>query len=136
MKRAIKSSGLKQVLIGIGVIFGLLVTCWGGFTYLDQYARCETVQKLDQKIDKGMEMMKEQQQKSMDILDQKSKSSEREFDFKLLGLELKQLEEQIYQMEKNYTSTPKDPIKRADLERMKRRRDAILIEQQSLKEKK
>jgi hypothetical protein len=136
MKRAIKSSGLKQVLIGIGVIFGLLVTCWGGFAYLDQYARRETVQKLDQKMDKGVEMMEQRQQKSLDIMDQKSKASGREFDFKLLGLELKQLEEQIYQMEKNYTSTPKDPIKRADLERMKRRRDAILIEQQSLKEKK
>jgi hypothetical protein len=127
---------IKQILWGIGIIFSLFLTCYGVFTYLDQFARCETVQKVDQKIDKAMEMMQQKQDKQMENMKQEHKKEIELMDFKLLSLELKQVEEQIYQIEKNYTSTPKDPVKKADLERFKRRREEILAEQKVLREKK
>ena len=116
---------MKDKLVIIGLIFGLVATCYGVFTYLDRFALCETVDKVAQKFEKAMEQMDIRQQKSMEIMD-----------YKLLALELKQVEEQIYQIEKNFGSTPKDPAKKADLERLKRRREEILIEQRVLKEKK
>ena len=131
-----KPTPLKDKLIIIGLVLGLLVSCWAAFTYLERYALCETVDKVVQKFEKQMQQMDEVQKKSMELIEQKSKASEREFDFKILALELKQIEEQIYQIEKNYGSAPKDPVKKADLERLKRRREEILAEQRILKEKK
>jgi hypothetical protein len=125
MKGKNKVTSIKDKLIIIGLVFGLVATCYGIFSYLERYALCETVDKVVQKFEKAMEQMDIRQQKSMDIMD-----------FKLLASELKQVEEQIYQIEKNYGSTPKDPVKKADLERLKRRREEILIEQRMLKEKK
>jgi len=125
MKGKNKPTPLKDKLIIIGLILGLVATCYGIFTYLERYALCETVDKVTQKFDKAMEQMDIRQQKQMDLID-----------YKLLALELKQVEEQIYQIEKNFGSTPKDPVKKADLERLKRRREEILIEQRTLKEKK
>jgi hypothetical protein len=120
-----KPTTLKDKLITVGLIFGLLATCYGIFTYLERYASCETVDRVVQTFEKQMKMMDERQQKSMDLMD-----------YKLLAYELKQTEEQIYQIEKNYGQSPSDPVKKADLERLKRRREEILIEQRTLKEKK
>lgn len=115
---------MKDKLLVIGLIFGLIATCYGVFTYLERFALCENVDKVTQKFEKAMELMDIRQQKSMEIMD-----------YKLLALELKQVEEQIYQIEKNFGAAPKDPVKKADLERLKRRREEILIEQKILKEK-
>ena len=120
-----KPASLRDKLTIIGIIFGLLISCWGVFTYLERYALCETVDKVVQKIDRQMEMMEQKQNKQMEIMD-----------YKLLALELKQVEEQIYQIEKNFGAVPKDPNKKADLERLKRRREEILMEQRVLKGKK
>ena len=116
---------MKDKLAVIVIIIGLAGSCYGFFTFMERYALCETVDKVTQKFEKAMEQMDQRQQKSMEIMD-----------YKLLALELKQIEEQIYQIEKNFGSTPKDPVKKADLERLKRRREEILIEQRVLKEKK
>jgi len=120
-----KPTSLRDKLIIIGLVFGLVATCYGVFTYLERYASCESVDKVVQKFEKAMEQMDIRQQKSMDLMD-----------YKLLAYELKQVEEQIYQIEKNFGQSPSDPIKKADLERHKRRREEILIEQRVLKEKK
>ena len=116
---------MKDKLAVIVIIIGLAGSCYGFFTFMERYALCETVDKVTQKFEKAMEQMDQRQQKSMEIMD-----------YKLLALELKQVEEQIYQLEKNFGATPKDPAKKADLERLKRRREEILIEQRVLKEKK
>ena len=125
MKGKKKPASLRDKLIIIGLVTSLLVLCWGVFTYLEKYALCETVDKVVQKFEKAMEQMDIRQQKQMDLMD-----------YKLLAYELKQTEEQIYQIEKNYGQAPSDPGKKADLERLKRRREEILIEQRTLKEKK
>lgn len=109
---------MSKILIGIGVVFGLLVTVGGSYTYLERYALCANVNK------------------QFEVMDQKQQQDKILFQFELKSLELKQINEQIYQIEKNYGIMPKDPIKRADLERLKRQREEIMIEQRLLKEKK
>jgi hypothetical protein len=138
-----KPTPLRDKLILVGIVFGILSTIWLVFSYVGNLAKCEDVkqseqrtekifQKMDEKIDRSISIM---EQKSKEI-DQKYKENERLFDYKLLGLEKKQIDEEISQIERNYGSPPKDPIKKADLERLKRRREEILIEQGMLKEKK
>jgi len=126
---------IKQVLAGIGVIFVLLVTVWQSFTYLDKYALCANVDKQVERIDKQMDMMQQIQKKEIKKLDQKTQQQKILFKFELNALELKQVSEQIEQMERTYGVVPKDQIKRADLEKLKRRREELLIEQGRLKEK-
>jgi len=127
---------IKQILAGIGIIFVLLVTVWQSFTYLEKYALCAEVDKKIERVDKQIELIQQENKKQMDILEKKSNKMERYFDLKFLQEELKQVREQIEQMERDYGVVPKDQVKRADLERLKRKREELLIEQGGLKEKK
>ena len=116
---------MKQILTGIGIILGLLVTCWAGFTYLEKYALCAEVSKMDQKMDKAMKMM-----------DQKTDMMMLYFDFKFLAAELKSLEERIYEKEKELAKNPNDGVKKAELDKLKRDRETLLREMDGIKEKK
>jgi hypothetical protein len=120
---------IKEILAVIIVIFVVTGTVWASFTYLERYALCASV-------DKQFEMIEQKQKKQMEKIDQDIKQDKVLFQYELKKLELKQIEEQIYQMEKNFGAMPKDPIKRAELERLKRQREELLIEQRILKEKK
>jgi hypothetical protein len=127
---------IKQILAGIGVIFVLLVTVWQSFDYLGKYALCAEVDKKIERVDKQIELIQQENKKQMEILEKKSNKMEQYFDLKFLQAELKQVREQIEQMERDYGMVPKDQVKRADLERLKRKREELLIEQGGLKEKK
>ena len=113
---------MSKILIGIGVVFGLLVTCWGGFTYLERYALCGEVQKMDQKMDKAIEMMEKKTEKMINY-----------FDYKFLTAELKATEERIYEKEKEIAKNPNDLVKKAELENLKRKRDQIIRDMQDTK---
>jgi hypothetical protein len=102
---------MKDKLIAIGLIFGLLASCYGVFTFLERYALCEDLKKVDQKTDKIMQMM----------------------DYKFKAMELKTNEDRIYDMEKRYGSSPSDSTKKADLEKLKREREQILREMKEIK---
>jgi hypothetical protein len=127
---------IKQILAGIGVIFVLLVTVWQSFDYLGKYALGAEVDKKIERVDKQIELIQQENKKQMEILEKKSNKMEQYFDLKFLQAELKQVREQIEQMERDYGMVPKDQVKRADLERLKRKREELLIEQGGLKERK
>lgn len=127
---------IGKILIGIGVVVGLLAAVWAPFTYLEKYALSANLDKQVERIDKQMEMMQQMQKKEIEKLDQKTEQQKILFKFELNALELKQVKEQIDQIERVHGVIPRDPIKRAELERLKRQREEFLIEQRILKEKK
>lgn len=106
---------LKQILVAIGVVLGLLLTCWGGFTYLEKYALCEDVKIIDNKTNKMMEMY-----------DKKIDANQRLVDYKFLTYELKTVESRIYDKEKEIAENPRNETKKVELERLKRDRDDVL----------
>lgn len=105
----------RQILVAIGVVLGLLLTCWGGFTYLEKYALCEDMKIIDRKADKMMEMY-----------DKKIDANQRLTDYKFLTYELKTVESRIYDKEKEIAENPRNETKRVELERLKRERDDTL----------
>jgi hypothetical protein len=119
---------MKQIFIGIGIILGLLVTVWGGFEYLEKYAlkistaSSAEVQKVDQKMDKAIEM-----------LDKKTEKMINYFDYKFLVAELKAIEERIYEKEKEIAKNPNDLVKKAELESLKRQREQIIRDMKNIK---
>ncbi len=96
------------IIIAILVIFG---ACWGGFTYLEKYALCEDVKKVEQKTDKMMQIM----------------------ELKFKAIDLKTTEDRIYDMEKRYGKSPSDSSKQADLEKLRREREQTLREMEDIK---
>lgn len=120
---------MKEKLAVIGGLILLAGFIWGIFNYVGKLATCEAV-------DKQFEMMKQTQQKQMEYIEQKTNKMEQLFDLKLLTQELKSVEEQIYRIEKDFGTSPRDPIKRADLEKLRRDRERIMAEIRALKEKK
>lgn len=119
---------MKEKVITIGVILGLVATIWGAFSYLGRFALCETT-------DKQFEMIKQTQQKQMEYIEQKTNKMEQLFDLKFLSQELKSVEDQIYRIEKDFGTSPKDPVKRADLEKLRRDRQRIMLEIETLRKK-
>ena len=119
---------MKEKILAIVAFFGLIAIIWGAFSYLERYALCETTNK-------QFQMMEERQQKAIQYFDQKTDKMEKLFDLKLLNQELKSINEQIYQMEKNFGVSPKDPVKRADLEKLRRDRERVMSEIKALQKK-
>ena len=117
---------MKQILTGIGVIFGLLVTCWAGFTYLEKYALGADVSQMSQKINEKMD-------KAIEMMDKKTNKMMEFFDYKFLAAELKSLEERIYEKEKEIAKNPKDLVKKAELENLKRQREQVIRDMTSIK---
>ena len=115
-------------LITIGIFLGLIVSVWGAFSYLERFALCETT-------DKKFEMMEQRQQKQMEMLERKTNNMEKLFDLKILAQELKSVEEQIYRIEKEFGVSPRDSIRRADLEKLRRDRERIIQEMKLLQKK-
>ena len=123
---------IGQILTGVGVVIVLLAAVWAPFTYLEKYALCANVDKQVERIDRQMEMMKEIQKKEIEKIDQKTEQQKVLFRFELNALELKQVSEQIESIERVYGTPPKDQVKRADLESLKRKREELLIEKAKL----
>jgi len=126
---------LKERLGVVVVILAIGGTVWTAFGYLGRYALSATLDKQVERIDKQMEMMKEIQKKEIEKIDQKTEQQKVLFKFELNALELKQVKEQIDQMEGTYGVVPKDQVKRAELERLKRKREELLIEKAKLMDK-
>jgi len=133
---------LKEKLGVVVVILAIAGTVWTAFSHLGRYALCATldkqVERIDKqmdRIDKQMEMMKEIQKKEIEKIDQKTEQQKVLFKFELNALELKQVSEQIESIERIYGTPPKDHVKRADLERLKRKREELLIEKAKLMDK-
>ncbi len=117
---------MKEKLAVIGGLILLAGFIWGVFNYVGKLATCEAV-------DKQFEKMQQTQQKQVEYFEQKTNKMEKLFDLKFASQELKSIEDQIYQIEKNYGTTPKDPGKRADLEKLRRDRERIIQEIKTLK---
>ena len=117
------------------VILAIAGTVWTAFGYLGRYALSATLDKQVERIDRQMEMMKEIQKKEIEKIDQKTEQQKVLFKFELNALELKQVSEQIEAIERVYGTPPKDSVKRADLERLKRKREELLIEKAKLMDK-
>ena len=120
-----KRKDIIEKLITIGVFIGLI---WGAFSYLDRFALCETTEK-------KFQMIEEAQKKQMEYFDQKTNKMEKYFDLKILAQELKLIEEQIYQIEKEFGVSPKSASKRADLEKLRRDRERIMNEMKAVQKK-
>ena len=118
----------KESILAITAFFGLVVFIWQAFAYLERFALCETTNK-------QFEMMKQAQQEQMKYMEQKTEKMEKYYDLKFLTHEQKAIEEQIYQMEKNFGTSPKDPGKRADLEKLRRDRERIMLDIKALQKK-
>ncbi len=116
---------MSKILTGIGAVIVILIACWGVFTYLEKYALCAEVSKMDQKMDKAIEMMDMKTNKMMEF-----------FDYKFLAAELKSVEERIYEKEKEIAKNPTDGVKKAELDKLKRDRENLLREMDGIKQKK
>jgi hypothetical protein len=46
---------MKQILTGIGGLILIIGTCWGVFTYLERYALCEDVKKVEQRLEQKIQ---------------------------------------------------------------------------------
>jgi hypothetical protein len=119
---------MKEKILALLAFFALVTIVWQASNYLDKYALCETTNK-------QFEMMKQVQQEQMKYIEHKTNKMEQLFDLKFKTQELKSVEEQIYQIEKNFGTSPKDPIKRADLEKLRRDRERIMLEMKALEKK-
>jgi hypothetical protein len=120
---------MKQIGLifkGIGIVLVLLAACWAVFTYLGQYALCADVsqsnQKINEKMDKAIEMMEKKTDKMINY-----------FDYKFLAAELKAIEESIYQKEQEIAKSPNDRVKQAELEKLKRQREQVIRDMQGIK---
>ncbi len=113
----------------LGVVITVLVIagiCWGAFTYLKQYALCAEVSQMNQKINEKMD-------KAIEMLDKKTDKMMNYFDYKFLAAELKSIEERISEKEKEIAKNPNDLVKRAELEKLKRQREQIIRDMTSIK---
>ncbi len=115
-----------KILAGIGTIIVLLVACWGVFTYLGQYALCAEVSQMGQKINEKMD-------KAIEMMDKKTDKMINYFDYKFLAAELKSIEERIGEKEKEIAKNPKDLVKKAELENLKRQREQVIRDMTSIK---
>jgi hypothetical protein len=112
---------IRDRLIVVGIVFGILASVWGIFTYIGTLARCEDVKAVDQKIDK-----------MINKIDQKIDKSLKTMDYQFKVIQLKAKEDQIYEIERKYGKDPKDPVEKDHLERLKRERDQLLREMKVL----
>jgi replication fork clamp-binding protein CrfC len=98
---------------------------WEFFVYMDtNLARCEDVKKVEQRIETTGQKLDEKLDKSL-----------KEMDFRFSKLELKTVEDRIYDAEKKYGSVPADPVKAAELNKLKRERETILRQMEEIKKK-
>jgi len=99
---------MKEKLAIIGALIAISVACWGVFTYLEKYALCEDVKKIEQKMDKGQQIM----------------------EYKFKAIQLETIENRIYRAKedagKNPTKTDKDKLH--DLEQDKKKVEMELEE--------
>lgn len=98
----------------IGGILVILAASFGAWFFIDgKKADCEDVQKVEQKVE----------------------GIQKQMDFKFKHLELKTVEERIYDTEKRYGSTPTSSEKKADLEKLRREREQVIREMEEIKKK-
>lgn len=104
---------MKEKLAIILIILGIIGITWGSFAYLGRYALGDDVKKVEQKID----------------------GVQKQMDFKFKYLELKTIEDRIYDTEKRYGASPTSSEKKADLEKLKRDREQAIREMEEIKKK-
>jgi len=110
------------LVISLLVIFGV---AWEFFVYMDtNLARCGDVKKVEQRIETTGQKLDEKLDKSL-----------KEMDFRFSKIELKTVEDRIYDAEKKYGSVPADPVKAAELNKLKRERETILRQMEEIKKK-
>ncbi len=107
----------RERILALTAFFVLIAFVWGAFTYLERFALGATVEK------------------QIKYIEEKTNKMEKLYDLKFLTHELKTVEDQIFQFEKNFGTTPKNPEKRAELERLRRERERIIMEIKALQKK-
>ena len=105
---------MQKILAIIGGLILITGFIWGVFTYLERYALCEDVKKVDQKVDKTMEMM--------------------QYSFKEFQLESK--EKRISDIEKKAGKSPRDPLVLETLEQLRKDKVKLEKEMRKIEEKK
>ena len=110
----VRSRAMQKILAIIGGLILITGFIWGIFTYLERYALCEDVKKVDQKVEKTMEMM--------------------QYSFKEFQLESK--EKRISEIEKKAGKSPKDPIVAETLEQLRKDKVKLEKEMRKIEEKK
>lgn len=98
---------MKEKLIVIGIIFGLFASAWGVHTYLTRYALCS------------------------DVAEHKMVT---EYRFK--AIDLRTLNQQIYELQKQFGVNPVNQEKAAELEKLKQERKQTEDEMKMIREKK
>jgi len=98
---------MKEKLVVIGIVFSLIAVVWGANKYFDRYALCADV--------------KQQQQMN---------------EYKFKSIDLRTINQQIYELQKQFGVTPGNKEKAAELEMLKQERKQIEDEMRDLKEKK
>ena len=119
-----KGNRMKEKLAVIITLIVIAGACYGVFTYLEKYALCEDVKKVEEKTDKQIQM-----------IEKKTEGVQKQMDYKFKAIDLKTTEDRIYDMEKRYSKAPKDSVKQADLDKLRREREQILRDMEDIKKK-
>ncbi len=106
-------ANMKEKLAIIGGLIMIIGACYGVFTYLGKYALCEDVQKVEQKVDKTLQLM----------------------EYKFKAIQLETIENRIDKIEDRSGKNPKDPAERERLKQLERDREKVEREMKVMEKK-
>jgi len=95
---------MKEKLVVIGIVFSLIAVVWGANKYFDRYALCADV--------------KQQQQMN---------------EYKFKSIDLRTINQQIFDLQKAFGVKPTNKEKAAELEKLMQEREGIKEEMKGLK---
>jgi len=98
---------MREKLIVLGIVFGLIASVWAANEYLDRYQLCAD-----------------------------AKQTQKMNEYKFKSIDLRTINQQIYELQKQFGVNPKDNEKAAELEKLKQERKQIEDEMMDLKKKK
>ena len=116
---------MQKILAIIGGLILITGFIWGVFTYLERYALCEDVKKVDQKVGEDVKKVDHKVDKMMEMM---------QYSFKEFQLESK--EKRISEIEKKAGKSPKDPIVAETLEQLRKDKVKLEKEMRKIEEKK
>ncbi len=125
----------KPLTMILGAI-AILAAVWGAFTYLDQYALCEDVKKVDAKIDKTAQQAEEKHQKAMEIMTTNQMETMKIMNFGFFSIQLKDLDGRIDRQEQVVKKEPRNENAKQVLYELRQDRKKVVEQMDGLKEKK
>jgi len=104
----------------IGIILSILIATWGAFTYLDRFATCEEVRK----VEEGVKKVDQKADKTLEIME-----------YKFRAIQLETIENRIGRIKDSSGDMPKDPKERERLRELEQDRKRIERELRIAEEK-